>query len=101
MQQTITIPIQLKSGRTIKVETSAFGGETLVSAGRDIQFNEVSQMIEEIASEFQDIMNQISPDRASIEFGVELGFESGRLTALIVKGHTKANLAIKLEWSKS
>jgi hypothetical protein len=38
--------------------------------------------------------------RDTTEFGVEFGYESGQLTALIVKGTGKANLKITMEWTK-
>lgn len=38
------------------------------------------------------MLDEAKPKSPSIKFGVELGYESGQLTALIVKGTGKANL---------
>ncbi len=56
------------------------------------------ESIGELAKKFNEVLAKSTPKSASIKFGVELGYESGQLTALIVKGKGKANLEITLEW---
>lgn len=41
------------------------------------------------------------PDNLTVEFALDVGIESGKLTALWVKGTGKANLKISLGWTKS
>jgi hypothetical protein len=43
----------------------------------------------------------VQPSKATVEFGIELGIEPGKLTALLVQGTSKANLKINLEWRLS
>ena len=41
---------------------------------------------------------KVKPRKASVELGLEVGLESGHLTALLVKGTGTANLKLTLEW---
>jgi hypothetical protein len=45
-------------------------------------------------------MAKVAPTKPSVEFAIEVGLESGKLTALWVKGTGTANLKIAMEWSK-
>ena len=45
-------------------------------------------------------LQKVKPRAASVEFGLEIGIESGQLTALLVKGTGTANLKITLEWGE-
>ena len=48
---------------------------------------------------FKRSFDRVKPKKASVEFGVEVGIESGALSALICKGTGTANLRVVLEWS--
>jgi len=61
----------------------------------------VDETIEAVASEFGNLLTKVAPDKASVELGVEIAAEPGRLTAILVKGTAKANLTITLEWQKA
>jgi hypothetical protein len=43
----------------------------------------------------------VRPDRGTVEFGIDVGVESGALTALVVKGTGTATLKVTLEWERS
>jgi hypothetical protein len=58
----------------------------------------VRNAIEGLGQVVQEALAAVKPDKASIEFGLEVGIESGKLTALWVKGSGKANLKITLTW---
>jgi hypothetical protein len=45
-------------------------------------------------------LKDIAPDRAEVEFGVNVGIETGQLTSLLAKGASGANLKITLEWCR-
>jgi hypothetical protein len=85
-------------GKTIAMEVTPLGGEERV-ADLPHDFEELTASIEGIASSLYGAIKKIAPKKACIEFGVEAGVESGKLTALLVKGSGKANLKITLEWS--
>ena len=46
-------------------------------------------------------VQKVAPTKASVEFGIEVAVEPGKVTALWVKGSGKANLKITLEWADS
>jgi hypothetical protein len=64
-------------------------------------FADVMDDIELVAKSFADAMKRVAPDKASVQFGVALGGETGKITSLFVKGTLEANLVVTLEWSGS
>ncbi|MGK7956352.1 MAG: CU044_2847 family protein [Crocosphaera sp.] len=90
--------LKLSNGTEIKVEAINFGGETRVGVDDVLNFEEVTDAIEAIATSITTTLNKVKPKKASVEFGVKVGVESGKLTTLLVKGSGEANLKITLEW---
>jgi hypothetical protein len=72
-----------------------------VSILRDTSFDGVVEAIKKISTQLSAALNEVKPDKAALEFGVDVGIESGQLTALIVKGSGSASLKITLEWGKA
>jgi Trypsin-co-occurring domain 1 len=60
----------------------------------------VRTAVEGLSRVVQEALAAVKPDKASAEFSLEVGVESGKLTALWVKGSGKANLKITLTWGK-
>jgi Trypsin-co-occurring domain 1 len=99
-----TVPLILPNGVEIRVEANAPDDREA-----DVAFSDVAEVfsmenikgaIEGIAQLVKDSMEKIAPSKASVEFAIEVGLESGKLTALWVKGTGKANLKIAMEWSR-
>ena len=80
----------------IEVSRVAGGEEEVASTFPDV--TELTRAIEGIARTVKDAIDRVKPDKASVEFGIEVGVESGGLTAILVKGSGKANLKVTLEW---
>ena len=103
MDNVATVPLILPNKTRVRVEATPLkcAGDTDVSfesvkealAGDNIQ-----GAIEGIAETVIGALQKVSPRKATVEFGLEVGLESGNLTALWVKGTGKANLKITLEW---
>jgi hypothetical protein len=91
------VDVQLPNGAVIKVEASLIG-EQKVGLLKQFSFEDVSKTLEAIATELQATIAKVKPKKSTVKFGIELGVESGELTALLVKGSGKANLEITLEW---
>ena len=89
------IPVSLPNGATIKFEASNFGREEV--SFKDFSFQEVDDALLGITDAIRNTIQKVKPQKASVKFGVEIGVESGSLTAIIVKGASKANLEITLE----
>jgi hypothetical protein len=80
------------------VEVVHLGGETRVDTGA-YDFGDFTASLERLTKSLHESIKRISPTKASVEFGVEVGVDSGKLTALLVQGTGKANLKVTLEWS--
>ncbi len=89
----------LSNGTLIRIDATSLGGEERV-AYTIPSFNEVTDAIEGIAQAMVTTLKKVKPRGASVEFGLEIGVESGQLTALLVKGTGTANLKIILKWDQ-
>ncbi|XGW00980.1 MAG: CU044_2847 family protein (plasmid) [Leptolyngbya sp. BL-A-14] len=91
------IPVGLPNGAVVQFEVTQTGREDVAF---DIKpLSQVTDALEGIIQAVAGPIQKAKPTKASVKFGMELGVESGSLTATIVKGTSKANLEITLEWS--
>jgi Trypsin-co-occurring domain 1 len=44
-------------------------------------------------------LRKVRPNKVTLEFGCEVGVESGKLTTVLVKGTAKANVKVTMEWT--
>ncbi|MCL2931747.1 MAG: hypothetical protein MGG11_05530 [Trichodesmium sp. MAG_R03] len=93
------VTVKLPNGKKVKVEATLLRGEEEV-ASKILSFKDVSDVIEGVAEALTTSLQRIQPNKATIKLALELAVESGELTTLIVKGSSKANLEIVLEWEK-
>ena len=61
----------------------------------------VTGALASFAGQIGKALDRAAPDRATVEFGCQLGLDAGRLTALVVQGSANASLRVTLEWTKS
>jgi len=94
------VPVVINEKKSLKVEATILGGDQDISSNL-LSFDGVTDAIEDISNSVVETFNKIKPDKASVEFGLEIALESGKLTSVLVKGSGKANLKVTLEWSKS
>jgi hypothetical protein len=96
------VPIRFDDDSIIYVEaTRVDNGEDELVGG--LTFGDVASLtrpIEKIAATMVETLRRVSPTKASVEFGIEVGYEAGQLTALWVKGGGKGNLKVTLEWER-
>ena len=96
------VPVVLTDGTVVHISATPLGGdEDVADLKSALSFGEVSRTVESFARELSTCFDRVSPDRASIEFGIEVAVEAGNLTALIVKGSAKGNLKIVLSWDRA
>jgi hypothetical protein len=93
------ISARLSDGTLVKIEGTPIGEQQVAST--DLSFEKAVSLIESIATDLKKPLQRLAPQKATVKFGLELGLESGGLTAIIVKGTTTANLEISLEWAAS
>ena len=101
---TKVINIRLPNGELMKAEIKSLGGERDVRSGDIFNFEEFTRKLEGVvvgvAGGVRKSLNILEPTRVSIEFGVEIGVESGQLTTLLGKGTTSTSFKVTAEWSK-
>lgn len=93
------VETKLADGTSIYVEATRLGGETDVARAIP-SFDGVTASVTRIATTLKDALREVECHRASMQFGLEIGLESGELTALLVKGTGTANLTITIEWGE-
>jgi hypothetical protein len=84
----------------VQIEVRSTDPEVDVGIGDVLSFEGLAKSIEAITQSMNAVLQRVEPRRASVEFGVDVGVESGGLTALIVKGTGAATLKITLEWER-
>ena len=97
--KTQIVPLKIGDNNSLKVEATILGGDQDV-ASNFLEFESVTDTIEDISNAVVGTFDTIKPNKANVEFGLEIAVESGKLTSILVKGTGKANLKITLEWSK-
>jgi len=97
--RTEIVKAALDDGTLIRIQATSLGGEERVAHGIP-SFKEVTDAVEGIAQAMVTTLKRVKPRQASVEFGLEVGVESGQLIALLVKGTGTANLKITLEWGE-
>jgi hypothetical protein len=65
----------------------------------EFPIDQLTAPIESICSVVRRAIEKLTPNKATVEFGIEVAVESGKLTSLLVKGSGTANLKITLEWT--
>lgn len=102
MESTV-MNLELENGAIIRVqaeipEDTIEGEKGLVDLNKLLPFKEVTNTIEDISDAIVKSLRNIQPDKATIEFGITIGVESGALTTLLVKGSGEGFIKVALEW---
>jgi hypothetical protein len=94
--QSKVISVELADGTVVKVEATSMDDRKVGLQTRP--FNEVTVAIKSLAKEIAETVHMIKPDKARVRFGLEIGIDAGKLTVVLAKGTSTANLEITLEW---
>ena len=90
------IPVDLGDGVIVQVEVAQTGREKVKAGG--MPFESLTKAISKISEIVAKAIQTTSPTKATVKYGLEIGVKEGSLMATIVRGSTKANLEITLEW---
>ncbi|MGE5636930.1 MAG: CU044_2847 family protein [Nocardioidaceae bacterium] len=88
-------------GRLVAMEARNVSPEQPVGIRDVLSFEGVAESIQAVAERVTAALEQAKPDKAAVEFGVDVGVESGALTGLIAKGTGSATLKVTLEWERA
>jgi Trypsin-co-occurring domain 1 len=98
-EQTTVVPIVSSTGEKLfRVEARTLGGRERVSVLQGISEEQLRAPLVALGKTVAAVIEKIAPAKATAEFDIEIGIESGQLTALLCKGSGKANLKVTLEW---
>jgi hypothetical protein len=96
------IPILVGDDRTFYVEVLTLDDEEEVAARR-FGLEDLAQSIGAVAETVTDsitsALHKVQPGKVIVEFGCEVGLDTGHLTAILVKGAAKANVRVTVEWT--
>jgi hypothetical protein len=99
----VLVPLTLDGGRvllSVRPLITADPGEEMEIAARSPSLDEVvdgiAAMVRSVADRFQDL----DASKVTLEFGCEIGVESGSLVAVLGKATAKSAFKVGLEWSK-
>lgn len=62
---------------------------------------DLGRSIAAIAEVVTGSIRTVAPDEAEVEFGVDVGVESGQLTSMLVKGSAHATVNVRLLWKRT
>ena len=65
---------------------------------QDFSMDDICHTVRTVAHSVWEGLSEIKATKTVLEFGIEIGADSGHLTAFIVKGSGKASLKITVEW---
>jgi Trypsin-co-occurring domain 1 len=92
------VDVQLPGGGTVSVRAVSLGGGADVSALDQLSLKNVADSIQEIAVTIGSALKKAAAKKASVNFGIEVAVQSGKLTSLLVQGSGTATLNVTLEW---
>jgi hypothetical protein len=92
------VKVDMGDGRVVAVEAQNLSPDQPVGIRDVLSFDGVTESIEAVAARVTTALDKVRPDRAAVEFGVDVGVETGGLTGLIAKGTGSATLKVTLEW---
>ncbi|MEN8907481.1 MAG: CU044_2847 family protein [Clostridiales bacterium] len=92
------IPVKISDDQVVLLEVSNESEDTDVGIIDNLNLDPVLESIKLLSKKIGVIIKEVSPDRASIQFGIGINLGSTGLTACIIKGESKANLKISIEW---
>ncbi|MFI5610685.1 CU044_2847 family protein [Amycolatopsis sp. NPDC051903] len=95
------VPVEVE-GRPMYAEVELVGEQDEEVASRLFAFGEftdhLTSLTQSVTEAVTSGLTKVKPSKVAVEFGCEVGLESGKLTAILVKGTAKANLKVTLEW---
>lgn len=95
--ETKLVRVNLANGAVVHIETTVVETEQDV-AFQPFDFEDIAAPLEGLATTLRTALAKAGPNKTTVELGLEVGVESGKLTALLVKGSAKVNLKVTLQW---
>jgi hypothetical protein len=95
---TTIIDVTVPGENAVALRAVNLGGPGDVAAFDRVKLQSVADTIKAIADTLGTAVKEASPDKASVEFGLELAIKGGKLVSLITETGATATLKVNLEW---
>jgi hypothetical protein len=99
------VEVVLPGGQTMLARVHAAdpgaGGPRDVGLREQLLFSGVTDTLQQIGGSVVRALEHVKPERASVEFGLDLAVKAGKLTGLLVEGDATATLKVILEWERT
>ncbi|WP_155297178.1 CU044_2847 family protein [Spirosoma aerolatum] len=99
--ETQNIPLKLDNGTLIYVEVESQNIEENVGLVTDYKFSDITDKIEGIAKAIVGSFEKVRPQKATVEFGINISLEASGITTLIAKGNANSTIRVIFEWNNS
>ncbi len=91
------LPLVLEDGQIVYVEAKAVPGEALVASHLHT-LQDLCGQVQHIAAGLLKSVAALSPEKVTLEFGLQFAAQAGKLTSLVIGGSAQSNIKIQLEW---
>jgi hypothetical protein len=92
------VDVDVPGGNPVGLRVTTIGGAGDVSALGKLDLDDVADTIKSIADTLGTALKAATPDKASVEFGLEIAIKGGKLVSLITEAGGTATLKVSLEW---
>lgn len=100
------VPVRVDANTVIRIEATPLSDLTQEQEDEYVKtvtvpsFDEITNHLKGVAKAIIGVWEEVKPSRATVTFGMEIGFETGKVTALLVQGSAQANFQVTLEWNQ-
>jgi len=93
-----TTSVVLENGAIIDVRMAGTGGSADVAA-KSLNFAVVTASLSGVAESVLAAVRRAKPGEVTVEFGLNVSAEPGRLASLLVSANAEADLKVTLKWN--
>ena len=102
------VEVLIEEGEELKEKKGRIQKKSATKAAKklNLEFEKIKGVVNTLTSSIKDMIENLPdkamPDKASVEFGIDVGAETGEITALLAGGKYsgKAMFKISFEWNK-
>lgn len=94
------VPVDL-NGTVVRIEARSLGGPQKVAVADALPFTQVTDALKAMGDALSEPLKTLGGQKVSVELGVEIGIEAGKLVALFTNLSGKANLKVNIEWQEN
>lgn len=95
---TTVIDVEVPGQNPVALRAVTLGGAGDVGALDKLNLDDVADTIKSIADTLGTAVKAATPDKATVEFGLEIAVKGGKLVSLITEAGGTATLKVSLEW---